>query len=83
VVVPLDLPDTQPAIRKQLALGPPCRCFCIAVLAVWESLAIGEYRNDLKPEAGLCRSAVAAARPCPLDLPQILPAHGAPAPTGR
>ena len=29
-------------------------------LAVWESLAIGEYLNDLKPEAGLWPAAVAA-----------------------
>jgi len=29
-------------------------------LAVWESLAIGEYLNDLKPEAGLWPAATAA-----------------------
>jgi len=59
VVVPLDLPETQPAIRKHSPSGR-LPVLLHRGLAVWESLAIGEYLNDLKPEAGLWPAAVAA-----------------------
>ena len=58
-LIPLDLPETQPAIRK---LSPSGRLPVLLHrgLAVWESLAIGEYLNDLKPEVGLWPAAAAA-----------------------
>jgi glutathione S-transferase len=58
-VVPLDLPETQPTIRKSSPSGR-LPVLLHRGLAVWESLAIGEYLNDLKPEAGLWPAAVAA-----------------------
>jgi glutathione S-transferase len=59
IVVPLDLPETQPTIRKYSPSGR------VPVLmhrgfVVWESLAIAEYLNELKPEAGLWPAALAA-----------------------
>ena len=59
VVVPLDLPETQPTIRKHSPSGR-LPVLLHRGLAIWESLAIGEYLNDLKPEAGLWPAAVAA-----------------------
>jgi len=59
VVVPLDLPETQPTIRKYSPSGR-VPVLMHRGLAVWESLAIGEYLNDIKPEAGLWPSSVAA-----------------------
>ncbi|HEX9325942.1 MAG TPA: glutathione S-transferase, partial [Reyranella sp.] len=59
IVVPLDLPETQPTIRKHSPSGR-VPVLLHRGLAVWESLAIGEYLNDLKPEAGLWPSSVAA-----------------------
>jgi glutathione S-transferase len=59
IVVPLDLPETQPTIRKHSPSGR-LPVLLHRGLAVWESLAIGEYLNDLKPEAGLWPAAVAA-----------------------
>jgi glutathione S-transferase len=52
IVVPLDRPEAQAAIRKHSPSGR------VPVLlhdgfAVWESLAIAEYLNDLRPAAGL------------------------------
>ena len=58
-VVPLDLPETQPTIRKHSPSGR-LPVLLHRGLAVWESLAIGEYLNDLKPEAGLWPAAAAA-----------------------
>src|SRR5262249_27591833 len=71
-VIPLDLPETQATIRKHSPSGR-VPVLLHRGLAVWESLAIGEYLNDIKPEAGLWPSAGAGrgrggARPCPLDL---------------
>ena len=57
--MPLDLPETQPAIRKHSPSGR-LPVLLHRGLAVWESLAIGEYLNDLKPEAGLWPAAAAA-----------------------
>ena len=58
-VIPLDLPETQATIRKHSPSGR-VPVLLHRGLAVWESLAIGEYLNDLKPEVGLWPSAVAA-----------------------
>ena len=67
IVIPLDLPETQPAIRKHSPSGR-VPVLLHRGLAVWESLAIGEYLNDLKPEAGPVAGGRGGARPCPLDL---------------
>ena len=59
IVIPLDLPDTQTAIRKHSPSGR-VPVLLHRGLAVWESLAIAEYLNDLKPEAILWPSSAAA-----------------------
>ncbi|MBV8392951.1 MAG: glutathione S-transferase family protein [Alphaproteobacteria bacterium] len=59
VVVPLDLPETQAAIRKHSPSGK-VPVLLHKGLAVWESLSIAEYLNDLKPESGLWPAAPAA-----------------------
>ena len=59
LVVPLDLPETQPTIRKHSPSGR-VPVLLHRGLAVWESLAIAEYLNDLKPEAGLWPASSAA-----------------------
>ena len=59
VIVPLDLPETQAAIRKHSPSGR-VPVLLHRGLAIWESLAIAEYLNELKPEAGLWPAAPAA-----------------------
>ena len=59
IVVPLDLPDTQPTIRKHSPSGR-VPVLLHRGLPVWESLAIGEYLNELRPEAGLWPASLAA-----------------------
>lgn len=59
VMVPLDLPDTAASIRKHSPSGK-VPVLLHRGLAVWESLSIAEYLNDLKPEAHLWPPAVAA-----------------------
>ena len=59
VMVPLDLPDTAASIKKHSPSGK-VPVLMHRSLAVWESLSIAEYLNDLKPEAGLWPAAVAA-----------------------
>ena len=59
IVVPLDLPDTQPTIRKYSPAGR-VPVLQHRGLAVWDLLAIGEYLNDLKPEAGLWPASASA-----------------------
>lgn len=59
IVVPLDLPETAASIKKHSPSGK-VPVLVHRGLAVWESLAIAEYLNDLKPEAGLWPAAVAA-----------------------
>jgi glutathione S-transferase len=59
IMVPLDLPDTAASIKKHSPSGK-VPALLHRGLAVWESLAIAEYLNDLKPEAGLWPAAVAA-----------------------
>jgi glutathione S-transferase len=49
IVVPLDLPETQASIRKHSPSGK-VPVLLHRGLAIWESLAIAEYLNDLKPE---------------------------------
>jgi glutathione S-transferase len=59
VMVPLDLPDTAASIKKHSPSGK-VPALLHRGLAVWESISIAEYLNDLKPEAGLWPAAVAA-----------------------
>jgi glutathione S-transferase len=59
VVVPLDLPETQSTIRKYSPSGR-VPVLLHRGLAIWESLAIAEYLNDIKPEGGLWPSSIAA-----------------------
>ncbi len=59
IVVPLDLPETQAAIRKHSPSGK-VPVLIHRGLAVWDSLAIAEYLNDLKPEAGIWPPSAAA-----------------------
>ena len=59
IVIPLDRPETQAAIRKHSPSGR-VPVLLHRGLAVWDSLAIAEYLNDLKPEAGLWPPSAAA-----------------------
>jgi glutathione S-transferase len=59
IVIPLDRPDTQAAIRKHSPSGK-VPVLLHRGLAVWDSLAIAEYLNDLKPEAGIWPPSAAA-----------------------
>ena len=59
IVVPLDRPETQAAIRRHSPSGR-VPVLVDKGLAVWESLAIAEYLNELKPEALLWPDAAAA-----------------------
>lgn len=59
IVIPLDLPDTQASIRKHSPSGR-VPVLLHRGLAVWESLAIAEYLNDIRPEAGLWPASVSA-----------------------
>lgn len=59
IVVPLDLPDSQATIRRHSPSGR-VPVLLHRGLAVWESLAIAEYLNDIHPEAGLWPASVSA-----------------------
>jgi glutathione S-transferase len=59
IVLPLDLPETAQAIRKHSPSGR-VPVLLHRGLAVWESLAIAEYLNDLKPESGLWPASASA-----------------------
>jgi glutathione S-transferase len=59
IVVPLDRPETQSAIRKHSPSGR-VPVLIDKGLPVFESLAIGEYLNEQKPEALLWPDAAAA-----------------------
>ncbi|WP_300785250.1 glutathione S-transferase family protein [Enhydrobacter sp.] len=52
VVIPLDRPETQAAIAEHSPSGR-VPVLLHDGLAVWESLAIAEYLNDIRPEAGI------------------------------
>jgi glutathione S-transferase len=59
IVIPLDLPETAAAIRKHSPSGR-VPVLLHRGLAVWESLAIAEYLNDLKPEMAMWPASAAA-----------------------
>ena len=59
IVVPLDRPETLATIRKHSPSGR-VPVLLHRGLAIWESLAIAEYLNDLKPEVGLWPPSAAA-----------------------
>jgi glutathione S-transferase len=59
ILVPLDLPETQPTIRKHSPSGR-VPVLLHRGLTVWESISIAEYLNELKPESGLWPDAPAA-----------------------
>ncbi|MDP1966329.1 MAG: glutathione S-transferase family protein [Reyranella sp.] len=59
IVIPLDLPETAAAIRKHSPSGR-VPVLLHRGLAVWESLAIAEYLNDLKPEMTMWPASAAA-----------------------
>jgi glutathione S-transferase len=59
IVIPLDRPETQAAIRKHSPSGR-VPVLLHHGLAIWESLAIAEYLNDLKPEVAMWPAATAA-----------------------
>jgi glutathione S-transferase len=58
-VVPLDRPETLVTIKRYSPSGRVPVLLHLG-LAVWDSLAIAEYLNDLKPEAGLWPGSLAA-----------------------
>lgn len=60
IVVPLDRPDTAAAIRRHSPSGRVPVLVDGRGFAVWESLAIAEYLNELKPEALLWPDSAAA-----------------------
>ena len=59
ILIPLDRPETQAGIRKHSPSGK-VPVLIHRGLAIWESLAIAEYLNDLRPEAGLWPPSAAA-----------------------
>ncbi len=60
IVVPLDRPETAAAIRRHSPSGRVPVLVDSRGLVVWESLAIAEYLNDVKPEALLWPNSAAA-----------------------
>ena len=60
IVVPLDRPETAAAIRRHSPSGRVPVVVDSRGFAVWESLAIAEYLNELKPEALLWPDSAAA-----------------------
>ncbi len=60
IVVPLDRPETAAAIRRHSPSGRVPVLVDSRGLVVWESLAIAEYLNDVKPEALLWPDSAAA-----------------------
>ncbi|MBS0221672.1 MAG: glutathione S-transferase family protein [Proteobacteria bacterium] len=59
IVVPLDRPETQAAIRQHSPSGR-VPVLLHDGLAIWESLAIAEYLHELRPNAGLWPASIAA-----------------------
>ncbi len=66
IVVPLDLPETQPTIRKHSPSGR-VPVLLHRGLAVWESLAIAEYRARCMRASPTCATTCrsTSARPIP------------------
>lgn len=59
IVIPLDRPETQPAIRRVSPSGW-LPVLTHGGLAIWDSLAIAEYVADLAPDAKMWPDALAA-----------------------
>ena len=59
IVVPLDRPETRAAIARHSPSGR-VPVLLHGAVAVWESLAIAEYLNDIRPDAGLWPASLAA-----------------------
>ena len=60
-----------PSTRAELLLLSPSflvPCLTHDGIKVWDTLAIAEYLNELKPAAGLLPKDARRARPLPLDL---------------
>ena len=60
-----------PSTRAELLLLSPSflvPCLTHDGVKVWDTLAIAEYLNELKPEAGLLPKDARRARALPLDL---------------
>ena len=61
-----------PSTRAELLLLSPSflvPCLTHDGVKVWDTLAIAEYLNELKPDAGLLPKERGRARALPLDLP--------------
>ena len=83
VVVPLDLPETQPAIRKHSPSGR-VPVLLHRGLAIWESLAIARVPQRPEARGRPVAGRRGGARPCPLDLvPRCMRASPSCAPTCR
>ena len=63
IMIPLDLPDTVTSIKKHSPAGK-VPVLVHRGLAVWESLAIAEYLNELLPSSGLLPAARKARAHC-------------------
>ena len=67
IVMPID----DPAARAELLLLSPSilvPCLCHDGIKIWDTLAIAEYLNELKPEAALLPKRHSRASTLPLDL---------------
>ena len=67
IVIPLDLPETQPAIRKHSPSGR-VPVLLHRGLAIWESLAIARVSQRPEARGRPVAGRGGGARPCPLDL---------------
>src|SRR5260370_40713673 len=67
-------PSDDPATRAELLLLSPSflvPCLEHGKVKVWDTLAIAEYLNEIRPEAGLLPASPGAAGPCPAGLRQV------------
>jgi glutathione S-transferase len=61
------IPPDDPAMRAEILLLAPSMlvpCLTHDTVKVWDTLAIGEYLNEIKPKAGLLPADVAARAHC-------------------